>query len=260
MNLRIVVDRNQYKIIFAEAAKDFVDFLASLSAIPFGQILKLLAGSNDSIGNFGNFYRSCNRVGDDFFTCHRKRFFNPCVFTNMVPPLLPIDRSCLAKPTITEYFGCPSLSCGRHMDFISKSSQQRCPPGPDPNPAKDHNLTVPMYYHEPMEPSPNDRGLVSGGVTYMILDNLSVRQCSYTEALALVWSTTTDLRTIAVVDVEFNSAKALELLKHVIRNETCVLSRIFQAELNSAVNPVPPPVGPRAGTSFGPPGPPPHGP
>ena len=58
--LKLVVDRNKKKVVFAEANSDFVDILFSFLTLPMGTIVRLLANHSDpssrkaNIGSFNN--------------------------------------------------------------------------------------------------------------------------------------------------------------------------------------------------------------
>lgn len=55
--LRILVDREKRRVIFAEACKDFVDVLFSFLSLPMGTVISLL-GNQSSIGCMNRLYKS----------------------------------------------------------------------------------------------------------------------------------------------------------------------------------------------------------
>uniref|UniRef100_A0A2P2IN49 Uncharacterized protein LOC103332687 n=1 Tax=Rhizophora mucronata TaxID=61149 RepID=A0A2P2IN49_RHIMU len=59
MRLKLLVDNRTKKVLFAEAGKDFVDFLLGLQQIPLGCIIALLKGSGvPACGSFSRVYQS----------------------------------------------------------------------------------------------------------------------------------------------------------------------------------------------------------
>lgn len=60
-SLNLLVDPKGHRVLFAEAEKDFVDFLLSLLSMPLGTITKLLS-SEAMIGSIGNIYHSIENI------------------------------------------------------------------------------------------------------------------------------------------------------------------------------------------------------
>lgn len=57
MKITAMVHKSNHKVLFAQAEKDFIEFLFSLLTIPLGQVESLL-GMNSSLGSIDNLYRS----------------------------------------------------------------------------------------------------------------------------------------------------------------------------------------------------------
>nr|XP_011459331.1 PREDICTED: uncharacterized protein LOC101304071 [Fragaria vesca subsp. vesca] len=59
VSLKLLIDSKRQKVLFAEAGKDFVDFLFTLLSLPVGTVIRLL--SKDAcgmVGSFGKLYES----------------------------------------------------------------------------------------------------------------------------------------------------------------------------------------------------------
>lgn len=73
--LRLVVDEEKKKVVFAEACRDFVDVLFSLLTLPMGSIVRLLKEHRKSqtvtVGCFSNLYRSVVDLGIHYFHHYR---------------------------------------------------------------------------------------------------------------------------------------------------------------------------------------------
>ncbi|KAK4270438.1 hypothetical protein QN277_023474 [Acacia crassicarpa] len=66
-NLRIIVSKSKNKILYAEAEKDFTDFLFSFLSMPLGSTLKLLDG-NVNLGSMHNLYKSVKGLNPWFLS------------------------------------------------------------------------------------------------------------------------------------------------------------------------------------------------
>ncbi|KAF8096435.1 LOW QUALITY PROTEIN: hypothetical protein N665_0308s0009 [Sinapis alba] len=69
--LKLVVDEERNKVVFAEACRDFVDVLFSLLTLPMGTIVRLLENHRTfepfPVGCFSNLYKSVVDMGTDDF-------------------------------------------------------------------------------------------------------------------------------------------------------------------------------------------------
>ncbi|WOG99320.1 hypothetical protein DCAR_0518668 [Daucus carota subsp. sativus] len=71
--LKLVIDRNKKKVVFAEANSDFVDILFSFLTLPMGTIVRILANRSDpssrkaNIGSFNNLYASVSNLDTMYF-------------------------------------------------------------------------------------------------------------------------------------------------------------------------------------------------
>lgn len=61
LTIKILVQKSNKKVLFAEARDDFVDFLFSFLTIPLGTVMHLLSG-NTSMCGIDNFYRSVSSL------------------------------------------------------------------------------------------------------------------------------------------------------------------------------------------------------
>ncbi|KAL5066734.1 hypothetical protein RYX36_017621 [Vicia faba] len=61
LTLKLVIDKENERVLFAEASKSVVDFLLSLLCLPLGTAVKLLGNSN-MVGSIGNLYESVENL------------------------------------------------------------------------------------------------------------------------------------------------------------------------------------------------------
>ncbi|KAH7836400.1 hypothetical protein Vadar_000799 [Vaccinium darrowii] len=74
--INLLVDNSSRKVLFAEARKDFVDFLFGLLELPLGSILALLFQHGVSgSGSLGKIYESVKNLDDDYLVSNQIREF-----------------------------------------------------------------------------------------------------------------------------------------------------------------------------------------
>ncbi|OMO97106.1 hypothetical protein COLO4_14884 [Corchorus olitorius] len=65
VSLKLLIDSKRNKVLFAEAGKDFVDFLFNLLALPVGTVISLL-NKNSMVGSLGNLYDSIENLSETY--------------------------------------------------------------------------------------------------------------------------------------------------------------------------------------------------
>ncbi|CAN1269335.1 hypothetical protein LINPERPRIM_LOCUS13546 [Linum perenne] len=65
VTLKLLIDKKSNKVLFAEAGKEFVDFLFSILSLPLGTVIRLLS-MDKMVGCLGNLYQSIEELGDTF--------------------------------------------------------------------------------------------------------------------------------------------------------------------------------------------------
>ncbi|KAK7858254.1 hypothetical protein CFP56_013808 [Quercus suber] len=55
-SLKLVIDTESQRVLYAEAGKEFVDFLIDIIALPVGAFIPLL--NQEMLGGLGNIYES----------------------------------------------------------------------------------------------------------------------------------------------------------------------------------------------------------
>lgn len=73
ISLKVVIEREKKKVVFAEASSDFIDILFSFLTLPMGTIVRRLANRSDpshekvNIGGFTNLYESVANLDAMYF-------------------------------------------------------------------------------------------------------------------------------------------------------------------------------------------------
>ncbi|KAI8539921.1 hypothetical protein RHMOL_Rhmol09G0220600 [Rhododendron molle] len=65
VTLKLLIDTKKNRVLFAEAGKDFVDFLFTLLSLPVGTVVRLL-NANRMVGCLGNLYESVENLSDTY--------------------------------------------------------------------------------------------------------------------------------------------------------------------------------------------------
>ncbi|KAJ0102458.1 hypothetical protein Patl1_06244 [Pistacia atlantica] len=65
VKLKLLIDTKGQKVLFAEASKDFVDFLLYIFSLPVGTVVKLLIGKS-SVGYLDKLYESIENLDETY--------------------------------------------------------------------------------------------------------------------------------------------------------------------------------------------------
>lgn len=65
LSLKLLVDKKANKVLFAEAGKDFVDFLFTLLSLPVGTVIRLITNAT-MVGCIGNLYWSIENLDQTY--------------------------------------------------------------------------------------------------------------------------------------------------------------------------------------------------
>ncbi|GMN57313.1 hypothetical protein TIFTF001_026425 [Ficus carica] len=66
ITLKLLIDSKGQRVLFAEAGKDFADFLFTLLSLPLGTIIRLLSTNIGMVGSIGKLYESFENLSDTY--------------------------------------------------------------------------------------------------------------------------------------------------------------------------------------------------
>ncbi|XVF83494.1 hypothetical protein PTKIN_Ptkin16aG0492800 [Pterospermum kingtungense] len=215
ISLKLFVDPKSNKILFAEAGKDFVDFLFLFQALPVGTITSLLT-KQEMVGCLGNLYDSIENLGDNYV--HSKEniytLLKPMVFhfaANASLSLLPIMQSS------RNLYMC-NRSCGKYVtNYRNTSCSCGC----------FRNELVTFVNPKNSAPLYLEGGYVKEAVTYMVTDDLVVRTMSATFIITLL--NKFNVKDVGVLEqkvIDVEKDKGLELLRASMQSKA-VLTDVF---------------------------------
>ncbi|KAF8030945.1 hypothetical protein BT93_D0207 [Corymbia citriodora subsp. variegata] len=182
VNLKLLVDKSNQKVLFAEGGKDFVDFLFHILALPVGTVIRLL----EKTGMEAN-------LNDVYIKSSKKDILlNPKApaFLSEIPFLLPETSSVGSTPKT--YYRCSyhyhsSSDCNK---YVAEDPSAKCPNCQN---SMSHTFTFVKPPAVNMTAaaasaavSDSKGGFVQGVVTYMVMDDLAVNPMSTISSIALL--------------------------------------------------------------------------
>lgn len=173
LSLKLLVDKNANKVLFAEAGKDFVDFLFNLLSLPVGTVIRLITNAT-MVGCIGNLYQSIENLDQTYMQPNQNKdlLLKPHVPNHVanVPILLPDTNQAERK----------SCMCVKQCRCTTDCKDTICA-----------TCRNPMCYevkfvgeNNSTADSTSEGGYVKGLVTYMVTDDLSVSPMSMISGVA----------------------------------------------------------------------------
>ena len=177
MSLKLLIDRSSHKVLFAEAGKEFVDFLFYLLALPVGTVIRLLT-KKCMVGCLGNLYDSVENLSQIYIQPNKDKdsLLKPeSTWLTQVPFLL-TNESQIPISSEKKYYIC---GCRR---YISNDTSTICPS------CRQYMNSEVNYIAPPAvnTSSSDEGGFVKGVVTYMVMDDLEVKPMSTISCITLI--------------------------------------------------------------------------
>ncbi|XP_077245003.1 uncharacterized protein LOC143884979 [Tasmannia lanceolata] len=222
LNLKLLVDKKANKVLFAEAGKDFADFLMSLLALPVGSVIKLLT-KQKMVGCLGKLYDSVENLSETYIQSgHNKNLLlNPEMASfpsSPNPPLLlQNDKSTATK----KYFRCSSSYSHNYITDVPGNVCPQC------GCQMTTELTYVLRNNTANTVSNGEGGFVKGVVTYMVMDDLVLTPMSTISSITLLNKfNVKDTGVLEEKVVEVGMKEGLALLKASLQSKTA-LSDVF---------------------------------
>ncbi|GKU91861.1 hypothetical protein SLEP1_g5675 [Rubroshorea leprosula] len=252
VSLRLLIDTKGNKVLFAEASKEFVDFLCSLLSLPMATVIRTLSKQGMvgslGVGSLGDLYESIENLSESYLQTSdaKDALLKPDVHTSgaALPLLLPEIQT----PKSTCFFGCgpgasspafgstATFTFGASPSFGGGFASGSCSSHVtnDPTaicPQSGNHINRSLTFVDP----PNKKtcalegGYVKGGVAkYMIMDNLEVRPISTISGITIMLNqfNVKDLGALEEKVVDVGVDQSVELLKMSLQSKT-VLTEVF---------------------------------
>ncbi|PNX94675.1 hypothetical protein L195_g017853 [Trifolium pratense] len=129
--LRVLVDNERNKVVYAEAGKDFVDALFSFLTLPLGTIARLVAKESNveavRFGSISSLYQSVANLDEQYLWTHacKEMLLNPRNFMEAYCRNMKLN---IDDTEPTKYFVCENLTCysESRSGLLSTFRNQRC--------------------------------------------------------------------------------------------------------------------------------------
>ncbi|KAF7133332.1 hypothetical protein RHSIM_Rhsim09G0161700 [Rhododendron simsii] len=187
VTLKLLIDTKSKRVLFAEAGKDFVDFLFHLLRLPVGTVVKLLT-TQTMVGTLGNLYESIENLNETYFQPNATKLdlLNPKPPTGNssdVNPLFLLND--VSNSIAKKFFVCPNYTGTKSHMYVSDVRDATCPRCND-------RMSKEMAYvtHEEgmkeVKLEAGEGGFVKGVVTYMVMDDLVVTPMSTISGITIL--------------------------------------------------------------------------
>ncbi|CAH9065383.1 unnamed protein product [Cuscuta europaea] len=235
VSLKLLINKKDKKVVFAEAEKPFVDFLFYLMSLPMGTVIKLVT-QKSMVGALGKLYGSISDLSDTYLQpgTNKDTFLNPkttVLMSSEVPRLMPPAAGFSA--VTKKVYACPkylygtggSSSCRNTLRFTD-DPKAVCP-GCHSAMSAEMNYVAPVTATAASSRDDDDRGFVRGVVTYMVMDDLKVMPHSTISTItALNEHNVKDFGSLEVKVVQLGIDSGLKLLKAALHTNS-VLTTVF---------------------------------
>ncbi|CAK7325623.1 unnamed protein product [Dovyalis caffra] len=214
ISLKLLIDGKRNKVVFAEAGKEFVDFLLNLLALPVGTVIRLLT-KETMVGCVANLYESLEKLNESYLQPNQNKdsLLKPTIPTQVANPnfLLPGTNT---KPEDRKLYYCKN-----HPGYVSDIQNSIC------SHCRSQGYGTGYLNHEvtfvgtscstsKYRSTGDQGGYVKDLVTYMVTDDLSVSPMSMVSGVSLL--NKFNIKDFGVLEeraVEFEITQGLELLK-----------------------------------------------
>ncbi|PRQ59058.1 hypothetical protein RchiOBHm_Chr1g0365991 [Rosa chinensis] len=220
VSLKLLIDVKRQKVLFAEAGKNFVDFLFTLLSLPIGTVIRLLS-KGGMVGSFGKLYESIENL--DY------TYIQPTLNKDiLLKPKAPVDGPNILKLTNNvessarkELYLCsyPNNYSKSHP-YVTENPNEKCPSCSFPM-----NLRT-TYVGQPTTTEATS-GYVKGVVTYMIMDDLEVKPMSTISSITML--NRFNIKDVGALEekvVELGMDEGVKLLKESLQSKS-VLTNVF---------------------------------
>ncbi|XP_018498710.1 uncharacterized protein LOC108865759 [Pyrus x bretschneideri] len=192
--LKLLIDTTRQRVLYAEAGKDFVDFLLTILSLPIGTVIRLLS-KDGMVGSLGKLYGSVESLSSIYMQPHfnKESLLKPNATSTIgvgadALHMLTIDDSSAEKSFY--YCGCRS----RHqtypmlvMDNPKATVVTDNPKAICPYCSSSINTKATFVHGSTAEgETAGDGGYVKGVVTYMIMDDLEVKPMSSISSITML--------------------------------------------------------------------------
>ncbi|XVE69084.1 hypothetical protein DITRI_Ditri09bG0121700 [Diplodiscus trichospermus] len=162
VKLKLLIDPKSNRLIFAEAGKDFVDFLFTILSLPVGTITRLLKKQEMVGWCLGNLYDSIENLDDTNieYTANKDTLLKPMVFNCAAN----VSLTLLNMQSSSSLYGCNYPGRNSCSPYVANDPESVC--------LSCGNVMSRLLTFVNPTAAFQGLGYVKGAVTYMIMDDL----------------------------------------------------------------------------------------
>ncbi|BFG25450.1 hypothetical protein CerSpe_117240 [Prunus speciosa] len=233
VSLKLLIDTKQQKVLFAEAGKDFVDFLFTLLSLPLGTIIRLLS-KDEMVGSLGRLYGSLETLSDIYMqpNLNKDTLLKPKAqvagqqpSTFLINMLITNDGYSSSTKKLYVCRSCRNYSSRPY--YVSDDPKALCPQCINTTISTQAIYVAPPNSTTGGETSSGKGGYVKGVVTYMITDDLEVKPMSSISCIAVLNKfNVKDVSALEEKVVHLGMQEGVLLLKASLQSKS-VLTNVF---------------------------------
>ncbi|XP_074289843.1 uncharacterized protein LOC141615351 [Silene latifolia] len=214
LSLTLVIDSKANKVLFAEAGKDFVDFLFHILSLPFGTAVKLLNQSGTAC-SISSLYKSVESLSSEYFQANVNKdvLLKPNANAVVNIPLLELNDVPATTASRKIY------TCGSCVEYWSHEPSSICPDC-------EEEIQTQLTYVPP--PNTTTGGYVKEGIIFMVMDNLEVKPLSTMSGISVMDKfNIKDYSSLVEKKVQLGFTEGLAMLKASFEVTDSVLTTVF---------------------------------
>ncbi|KAL4621252.1 hypothetical protein ACB092_06G214600 [Castanea dentata] len=182
VSLRLLIDTESQRVLFAEADKNFIDFLFHILSLPVGTFITILT-KQGMVGCLGNIYESIENINITYLqpNLNKETLLKSKVpisgggtgVTLLLPKVTPSISS-----TSRHWYWCSRTRYSDCYSYVSNDSSAKCP-------SCQGSMNDDVNFVDPSRAT-SEEGYVKGVVTYMVMDDLVVKPMSTISCVTLL--------------------------------------------------------------------------
>ncbi|KAG9441505.1 hypothetical protein H6P81_017359 [Aristolochia fimbriata] len=201
--LKLMVDKEKKRVVWAETDSDFVDVVFSFLTMPIGTIVRL-ATKESKIGSMDGLYRSIEKMDEKYFQ-------TPACKAMLLRPRNASQKKChklavkIDDTTVSYLYWCSNCSVLQYYLDTCKKCGRVMPPQGEPEFSKVNGV------------------FVKGRMEFVVKDDLQVIPVSATSSLFILQTLEIkDEMALEEMDIEFGREEAMNLLKCFLLSTTAL--------------------------------------
>jgi hypothetical protein len=201
LSLKLFIDKKseRRRVLYAEADKEFVDFLLSILTLPVGAVTRLLKEGGGMIGSWQSLYQSYENLSLTHIQPFKNKRF--LLEPKVVVPGAKLPHLLLpnvGSTVISRLFRCSNgIRNTKCIKYVADDNSTICPTCE----SKMNQIVEFIDSRSAIRPaSSSEDGYVKGTVTYMVMDDLEVKPLSTCSLVTLL--TQFNVKEIGDIEVE----------------------------------------------------------